>query len=385
MMNTTASRLSAALLGYMILIVLLFTLNPFYFSPPGRINISLFTSWEDMGANIILFLPIGFLYRLTGGRRWDVLIVGAIFSFVIEAIQIFIPTRTSSVMDLVCNTIGAGLGMLIHDFVAKRLAVSTVTVGRLRLETPLLGLTYLMLPLLWVDGLALGESYSRWFLGVLLGICGAILFSESYFHWFGGANWHSMLYTAFTTGIWFLIGWGIGWLSHFPILPIAFGITLLSILFAIMPLQIEERRFERITLWRLLPFFLFYVLLMALWDPFRAWGVWHGMFGITTRLADVNLNNLYSQAEYIVAFSVMGYITSEWRGREELSLKQDLPRLLIVATGSAVFLEFLIGFQDGSGASLIRGVLAILNALLGGTIYHLLRAHVRFLLGTSSK
>jgi len=384
-MKTTASRLSAAFLGYMILIALLFTLNPFHFSAPGRINISLFTSWGDMGANIILFLPIGFLYRLTGGRRWGALLTGAIFSFVIEAIQIFIPIRTASVIDLVCNTIGAGLGMLIHDFIAKQLAVSTDMAGRLQLETPLMGLTYLMLPLLWVDGLALGESYSRWILGVLLGICGAILFSESYSHWFGGANWHSMLYTAFTTGIWFLVGWGIGWLSHFPILPIAFGITLLSILFAIMPLQISERRFERITLWRLLPFFLLYVLLMALWDPFRAWEAWHGMFGITTRLADVSLNNLYSQAEYIVAFSVIGYITAEWRGREQLSLKQDLPRLLIVATASAVFLEFLIGFQDGSGASFIRGILAILNALLGGTIYHLLRAHVRFLLGTSSK
>jgi len=194
-----------------------------------------------------------------------------------------------------------------------------------------------------------------------------------------------MLYTAFTTGIWFLVGWGIGWLSHFPILPIAFGITLLSSLLTIMPLQISERRFERITLWRLLPFFLFYVLLMALWDPFRAWGAWHGMLGITTRLAGANLNNLYSQMEYIVAFNVIGYVIAEWRGREELSLKQDLPRLLIVATASAVFLEFLIGFQDGSGASFIRGVLAILNALLGGTIYHLLRAHIRFLLGTSSK
>jgi hypothetical protein len=49
--------------------------------------------------------------------------------------------------------------------------------------------------------------------------------------------------------------------------------------------------------------------------------------------------------------------------------------------GGALTLEFLAGFQAGTGASLIRVTLVIASALCGGLIYHLLRAHVRSLLG----
>lgn len=56
-------------------------------------------------------------------------------------------------------------------------------VNRSRLETPLMGLTYLLVPLLWIDTLALHEAPDRSILTVLIGICGAIIFSDLFKHW----------------------------------------------------------------------------------------------------------------------------------------------------------------------------------------------------------
>jgi hypothetical protein len=98
-------------------------------------------------------------------------------------------------------------------------------------------------------------------------------------------------------------------------------------------------------------------------------------------MAEKSLYALYPRLEYLAAFTVLGYLISEWRGRLELSLAQDLPHLFVFTSCVAVTLEILSGFQSGRGASLVRLILAVAGALFGGTIYHLSRAHVRFLLG----
>ncbi len=216
---------------------------------------------------------------------------------------------------------------------------------------------------------------------LLIGVCGAFIFSELYIHWLKSSGVQTAIYAGLTTLIWFLLG-HVTALSHSSVtIPVAAFITLLSVFLTIASRQTADRRFELITLKRILPFFLTYIFLAASWYPLRPLVAWHGMFGFTTRLADTSLQGLYPRLEYLVAFTVLGYLTAEWRGRSELSLKQDLPRLLLVAGGSALLLELLVGFQTGLGASFVRGVIAVLSSLLGGTIYHLLRAHIRFLLG----
>ena len=141
-----------------------------------------------------------------------------------------------------------------------------------------------------------------------------------------------------------------------------------------------DRRFELSTLKRVLPIFGLYLLLAALWPPLRPLVVWHGMFGLTSRAQDTSLQFIFPRVEYLAALTVLGYLTAEWRGRAEAPLRQDLPRLLLAAAGTALFLEALVGFQAGSGASLVRAVLVTFSALFGGVIYHLLRDHIRFLL-----
>ena len=68
MSRTTGTRLAIALLGYVALVIVLLTLNPFYFALPVRPRLSLRVVPSDVVANVLLFLPLGFLYRLTSGR-----------------------------------------------------------------------------------------------------------------------------------------------------------------------------------------------------------------------------------------------------------------------------------------------------------------------------
>ena len=132
MPKTTTSRLALALLGYVILIILFLTLNPFYLAIPHRIHIEFATYPEDVIENVLMFLPLGFLYRLITKRRgaW---LLGALISTSIEITQIFIPARTTSPTDVLNNTLGAGLGVLLYDLFSSRIALTPKLIGRLRL------------------------------------------------------------------------------------------------------------------------------------------------------------------------------------------------------------------------------------------------------------
>src|SRR5215208_2686180 len=156
MLKTTGARLFGTFLGYIFLVILLLTLNPFYLVLSAQVNFTFQTTLDNLVANILLFLPVGFFYRLATARR-GAFLLGAGLSLSIETIQLFIPARTSSVMDILANAIGAGLGAVLHDLVSTRLVITPNLMGRLRLETPLMGLIYLLIPLLWIDGLALDE------------------------------------------------------------------------------------------------------------------------------------------------------------------------------------------------------------------------------------
>ena len=75
----------------------------------------------DIAVNILGFVPIGFLLafwreRVNGSGRWCSLLlavfVGALISLAIEVTQAFIPARDSSMVDVICNTAGTGIGVL---------------------------------------------------------------------------------------------------------------------------------------------------------------------------------------------------------------------------------------------------------------------------------
>jgi VanZ family protein len=380
MLKTTSARLFGTLLGYITLIILLLTLNPFYFSRPEEIVFSFHNSLGNLISNILLFFPVGFLYRLTTRKR-GAFLFGALLSLSIETVQFFIPARTSSIPDILANTIGAGLGAVFHDLLSARMVIPQGMLGRLRLETPLMGLIYLLTPLLWINVLALHESPNRWLLTVLLGICGAIIFSNLFRYWWKSIEFRIAGYASLAAASWFIIGGGTTLLSSVPILGIGSGVTLLTAILTILPRTSADRRFERSTLKLMFPVFVVYLLLLALSFPLRPFDTWHAIFGFTDRITDTSLQFLYPRVEHLAAFTVLGYMIAEWRGRLELSPSQDLSRLFLVAISIALGLEILSGFQSGRGASLVRLVLGVTGALFGGAIYHMSREHIRFLLG----
>jgi glycopeptide antibiotics resistance protein len=102
-----------------------------YLSPPWKNfqpDISLLL---DVVFNVIGFIPFGFALSgcLEQSFKWPVRsAVPAIFIFCfavslsIETIQAWIPTRSSSLLDLILNTLGAGIGIWIY---ARRMIITS--------------------------------------------------------------------------------------------------------------------------------------------------------------------------------------------------------------------------------------------------------------------
>ena len=151
-------------------------------------NFTFHSTLDNFVANVLLFLPVGFFYRLAIPRRGAVLLGAGLSLVVREAMQLFIPWRIYYVLDILANAFGAGLGAVLHDLVSTRLVITPSIMGRLRLETPLMGLIYLLIPLLWIDVLTLNESPNHWILTLLLGLSGAIIFSNLFRHWWQSVN-----------------------------------------------------------------------------------------------------------------------------------------------------------------------------------------------------
>lgn len=80
-----------------------------------------FSHIEDIVVNIVGFVPFGLFYYLYGdrvrpGRRLtnalQAVVLSAAISLVIELVQVFLPSRSSSMTDVLCNTGGSLVGVL---------------------------------------------------------------------------------------------------------------------------------------------------------------------------------------------------------------------------------------------------------------------------------
>jgi len=83
--------------------------------------------WEDGFINIAGFIPAGFCFccyfAIRGSRQPGILavVIGSIISVFIELVQSHLPTRDSSMSDLVSNILGSILGVLLYR--CKRLRI----------------------------------------------------------------------------------------------------------------------------------------------------------------------------------------------------------------------------------------------------------------------
>lgn len=73
-------------------------------------------------ANVLLFIPAGLLlcYLLPRSSRWLVWLICVGASIGVEAAQLLLPRRDASPVDVVTNSTGAALGVLLHAVLPGR-------------------------------------------------------------------------------------------------------------------------------------------------------------------------------------------------------------------------------------------------------------------------
>jgi VanZ family protein len=119
------SRLPAYFAGLYALLIVYASLESFsgWLAPLPGTPFFLLAPWPprftrfDVVVNLFAYAPFGFFIALSGRRTAFVRLAAAtaagfVLSFAMETMQMFIPTRDASAMDLVCNTAGASIGGL---------------------------------------------------------------------------------------------------------------------------------------------------------------------------------------------------------------------------------------------------------------------------------
>ena len=321
-MTKKPSLLGYALLAYFAFVVCLITLLPFRFHWSGTVEIFLKWEWLDVILNVILFFPLGFLFRLTqqkeaGQERIRVLIYGFLGSGFLEIVQIFEIDRFSSPWDIMANSLGAWLGALFFDKVKNRL--NRHMVSRFALELPLMNLFYLLGPLLWINGLSTGKDTTHLYLAPFIGLFGACILASVWANTLKQGRVVSANLVAVVTGMWFL-GSSLPGLIKNPIFIFSCGtgITLfVRVLVTVLRnFDEKERRFEFATLKWIWPIYLIYVFLLAFWPWIRPdlfWKVSVGFFVARHASGD----EILRVVEYLLVFTLLGYMVAEARGRKK--------------------------------------------------------------------
>jgi glycopeptide antibiotics resistance protein len=389
--DLTALRLGRAILAYLALVIAIITLAPFRFSLEAMHGLANFTNPRDLVMNVLLFVPFGFVHQLTRPRgarlAWaSILFLSLALSSTVEALQIFTVDRYPSLLDLATNTIGGLLGAWFYAILEPEMEGES-TVRTLALELPLMGLVYLLVPLAWLIGLGNGSDLSRRLLilplaamaGAIIGTVDAAYLTHRHGRRRRGWGW----------GIGMSLGWAL--VAIVPATRAALPVSLaavslmLGLLFAqaiLTQQRIQEhrRRFELPTLRLVMPLFVLYLLLSSLWPLSGFTSSFSAMLALRFdgNAADA-FSMMYFLLEHVGAFTLVGYLTAEYRGRDTEGFAPALPSVLTISLLLALGIQLARGFHPALGASLTLFLLSPLAAIFGGYVYVLQRAHVRAL------
>ena len=387
--DVSAERLGLATLAYVTVTTLVITLAPFRFSVQAMHGLSNEWTKFDLVMNVVMFIPLGFLYRVTrprGSTRtwWMAILLGALLSTSIESAQLFEATRYSSVLDIVTNTSGAAIGSWLFTRLSHRLRVGAAAVSTLALELPLMGLVYLLIPLLWLTGLSSAGTERAWLLLPMAAFGGAIIGAVhgAYLEPSQRVGARGLI---LSTAAWFFIASVPGGrLQPLVILSgvlVAVGAAWLrSVATSRARVQQGPHRFELPTLRLVMPLFAAYLALSALWPITAAGGVWRAGWELFPALdGEITQRLVFQALEYTAAFTVAGYVTAEFHGRHDANFRAVLGRVLCWGGALAVMLEIARGWHAELGASVFMGALAVAASVFGGWLYHLQRDHVRTL------
>lgn len=393
-MSHAATRLARALLAYLILMVAVITLAPFRFETGPVQGFTTVFGGRDFILNVVLFFPLGFVHRLGRARDEEVgvgraFLVGLALSAVIEGAQLFAPDRFPSFADLLANALGAALGAKACALALVRLPGATA-VRALALELPLVGLTYLMVPLLWLASLA-----ERVPPELLLLPVAAVAWIYASVHLSTAPAAHGsdegpLRRLLLGTLLWVLVALLPAALEHTWLLITA---PLLAVAVTMARFRAPEdfvldraadgsvsRRIEAPTLRvALIPFAAFLVA-AALWPPTALRSEWAGTLALLPPGQLPTVTTIFDALAHLAGFTVLGYAVAEYGGRRFERAAAVLPRTAAIGAGFALALEAARGYSAGRAASGLLLLLASVAAVLGATIYILQLRNIQLLL-----
>lgn len=381
----TGRRLGHAVLVYLAVVVAVVTLSPFRFVLPA-VN-SLTSRWEsfDLVMNVVMFVPLGFIYRLSKPRAHDAAWIGAALwgaalSAVIEGAQFFAPGRYPSLFDFVTNSAGAGIGAWLGSGAVRR-ADAASAMRALAVELPLMGLVYLLAPLPWLVGLDSSIGERAWLLVPLAASAGWII--GSVFTSFDRAGLPRVLVA---TSAWLLVALTPSALSAMEVVTIAAASGLgAAWIRSIAPTRVTHevhperpaRRFEAMTLRFVLPLLLLHLGLSSLAPITGLGGPWHGTWALLPSDKSVDMDTIFRALEHVAAFTILGYAIAEYHGRARDGFVGLVPAVVGWSAAASAVLELARGWHPQHTASATMFALTLIAAGLGGWLYTLQLAHVR--------
>lgn len=381
--------LGSALLFYILIVTLLFTLAPFNYSNPDFSKLDEFWYWElnDTIKNVILFIPIGFLLLpiLPDKRKY---IYAALFGFgfssFIEFNQIFIPSRSPGFNDILTNSTGTLLGIGGHFYVKSYVQKKSTTL--LHMGIPLMNIVFLLVPLLWISSFAAGYDVNRlWFL-LLLGFIGATIITEVYLNRITDKSLKYLVLMLFLLCSWFLI-------SVFPVLVkypkrlIFFAAILIVYAFIRMKFgsfNKIEKRFELRTLNKIIPVYFIYLVLMSQWPLSFQVSSYHFTWLTDYKMENQYILSIYRYVEYFSAFAVVGYLLSQYINRSSGAFNKTI-RLVIWVLLLTIILEFPRGFHTDYSATFENIVVTFAWGVFGAMIYVMQLDYFKYTKGSTEQ
>jgi VanZ family protein len=380
----SGARLSRALLSYLVVLIASLQLLPFEFAIPDTLQLSLAMSPLRTLAAFAMFVPYGFLSRRarSGGRGEQIAAIvlsAALLALALEMAQRFEPSSEASMWHLLAAIAGAAVGAWLCERVHHDRYGTANAVHAMLLQLPLMGLAYLLLPLLWASSAAGQNDPMRQMLTVSVALAGASLL--------GSIARATRAYTP-NRQWWLVPTVALVWsaIGLLPSITADWRITVAGIAgvtaFASWrgrwsaPAFIE-RRYEVPALLAALPFLGIYLLGACVWPghSFRTIPLVH--LGMPT--TDAGLALALPLLEMGIAATVLGYVIAEFQGRTESSFRHTSAQVMFWVFSTLVISETARSFFGYEGASLLRAGLALGAAMYGAGLYHLQRTHVKTL------
>jgi glycopeptide antibiotics resistance protein len=362
-----------AILLYALVFVAVLTLSPMEFAWPAVWHVAWWSDWQDLPANVLFFIPVGYLFVLARAPErprpvWAAALFGSLLSAGVECTQQFIPVRLTSLTDLLGNGLGATLGGWLCTVVRAQL--ERVYPDLLTLDHPLLNVVYLILPLMGLASIdEHGHSPRTWLL-LPLGLMGVITLTGLWRYRLAERKPASPLTVVLAVLAWFLSGASLASLRA----PGIVVICAMAVLFSTLALLArdprwvgEDGRFERRVLARLWPCLLVYLGMLVFWRPgfgfssFHA-GLWYPPIEFSRHLA-------VRVAEQGAALTLFGYLAAETAGRNARSARRGQAICVAIGAACALAMELAHGFVINDQASVGRGALSILGAGFGVFLY----------------